>query len=93
MTTAPRKLTPVPSHVSDPSICQAVVLSSAGRQCCAKATTKRDGYPCCNRHKNARWFVVWTPLNLMSAIDASRHYGRVMEELRGRRAPRPRLVK
>lgn len=76
-------LTPVPSHVRDPSQCQAVVLSSsAGRQCAYRATTKRDGHPACSRHKKARWFVLWTPLNLMSSLDASRHMQRLLLELR-----------
>jgi hypothetical protein len=86
-------LTPVPSHERDPSRCQATVLSSQGQQCSARATTKRDGHPCCSRHQRARWFVLWTPASLLSRLDSIRAYQRVIEDLRyGKRSP-VRLVK
>ena len=76
-------LTVVSSHVVDPKRCQAVVLSSDGRQCTAKATAKREGYPVCNRHKKARGFLLWTPVYLMSMADACRAFQRLILELRG----------
>jgi hypothetical protein len=86
-------LSPVPSHIPDPARCQATVLSSRGKQCTAKATTRRDGQPCCNRHKNSRWFVVWTPLNEMSHADAVRRYQRIVAAASGELEPPVRVVK
>lgn len=76
-------LTAVPGHVRDPARCQALVLSRAreGRQCTAKATTTRDGQPCCARHKKARWFFVWSPTNLLEGEDRVRYRRRLMEKM------------
>lgn len=89
----------VPGHVRDPARCQALVLSSVGkgkgeggRQCSAKATSKRrpdyppaarkgEEHPVCRLHKLARWFVLWRPVDALRGAEAIEHRRRVIDRL------------
>jgi len=94
----------VPGHVRDPKLCQALVLSDgARRQCSAKATGKRrptlpaddpQVYPCCARHRRARWFVLWTPVYGLTGAARLEHTRRALErmEIGGPRPPAAKLV-
>jgi hypothetical protein len=100
------KLEIVPGYVRDPERCQALVLSSGDfRQCAAKATSRRRPslpthvaadalaqHPCCERHRRARWFVLWNPLDALSGAERLDHTRRLLERLESPGGPRPATV-
>jgi hypothetical protein len=80
----------VPLPEPDYSRCRASVLTSdhPTRQCSRRPVElrqARDGqiYPVCRRHKTARFFEPWTHHTLITQLDASRAYNRLIEKLRG----------
>jgi hypothetical protein len=90
---AARRLRPVTRVEPDQRHCRALVVSGRGdKQCSRRPTEIRQGkdgrlYRVCGQHRRARYFIPWSALSLMSAIDACRWWDRVLDEQSGRAVP------
>jgi hypothetical protein len=94
------KMTTVPSAEPDYTRCRAVVLSQGfnAQQCSRRPTQTRqdrDGklYRVCRQHKQARYFIPWTPEWLMGRQDAVNSAFRKLQAYYGHKPPGPKLVR
>ncbi len=87
----------VPNIEPDHRLCRAAAITKPGAapQCSRRPTEMRqhtDGqlYRVCRQHKLARFFLPWSHRMLISGLEASRAYQRVLLELRGQKPQGPK---